>query len=102
MYDCLDDVLTSEMKEQIYKFIVSNQLDDGSFQGDRFGEVDTRFVYTAIQSLSILERLDPEIVDKSVEFISRCQNFDGGFGMVPGAESHAAQIFTCVAMLAII
>ncbi|GME69999.1 unnamed protein product [[Candida] boidinii] len=102
MYDCLDDVLTSEMKEQIYKFIVSNQLDDGSFQGDRFGEVDTRFVYTAIQSLSILERLDPEIVDKSVEFISRCQNFDGGFGMVPGAESHAAQIFTCVAMLAIV
>ena len=25
-----------------------------------------------------------------------CRNFDGGFGSVPGAESHAGQVFTCV------
>ena len=31
----------------------------------------------------------------------KCQNYDGGFGMVPGAESHAGQIFTCVGALAI-
>ena len=24
-----------------------------------------------------------------------CRNFDGGFGAVPGAESHAGQIFSC-------
>lgn len=33
--------------------------------------------------------------------VARCRNFDGGFGAVPGAESHAGQIFCCVAALAI-
>jgi geranylgeranyl transferase type-2 subunit beta len=31
----------------------------------------------------------------------RCQNFDGGYGAVPGAESHAGQIFCCVGALSI-
>lgn len=33
--------------------------------------------------------------------INSCCNFDGGFGAVPGAESHAGQIFCCVAALSI-
>ena len=40
-------------------------------------------------------------VDKAVEHIGRCANFDGGFGVTPDAESHAGQIFTCVAALTI-
>lgn len=32
---------------------------------------------------------------------SSCRNFDGGFGAVPGAESHAGQIFCCVGALSI-
>jgi hypothetical protein len=31
-------------------------------------------------------------VPKAVEFVVRCRNFDGGFGAVPGAESHAGQV----------
>ena len=31
----------------------------------------------------------------------RCMNFDGGFGAVPGGESHAGQIFCCVGALSI-
>lgn len=31
----------------------------------------------------------------------RCRNFDGGFGCIPGAESHSGQIFTCVGALSI-
>jgi geranylgeranyl transferase type-2 subunit beta len=40
-------------------------------------------------------------VPKAVEYIAACQNFDGGFGSNPGAESHAGQIFSCLAALAI-
>jgi len=36
-----------------------------------------------------------------MQFVARCRNFDGGFGAVPGAESHAGQIFVCVASLVI-
>lgn len=101
IYDSLS-ILSEADVERISTFIKSNQLDNGAFQGDRFGEIDTRFVYTAIQSLAILGKLDSKVVDGAVEFISNCANFDGGYGLVPGAESHAAQVFTCLGTLAIL
>lgn len=99
-YDALD-VLGKDRKVRLISFIRGNQLEDGSFQGDRFGEVDTRFVYTALSALSILGELTPEVVDPAVDFVLKCYNFDGGFGLCPNAESHAAQAFTCLGALAI-
>ena len=40
-------------------------------------------------------------ISKAVTYIQACANFDGGYGVSPGAESHAGQIFTCVGALAI-
>jgi geranylgeranyl transferase type-2 subunit beta len=78
------------------------------FAGDRFGEVDARFTHCAILALSLLGRVhdsgtsilmacpcvaDLHVgvnVDKVAEYTLSCQNFDGGFGAVVGAESHAA------------
>lgn len=36
-----------------------------------------------------------------MDYVVSCANFDGGYGVCPGAESHAGQIFTCVAALSI-
>lgn len=101
MYDQSMSVLDAIKRKRLVTFIESLQLPDGSFQGDFTGEVDTRFSYTALSSLSILGALTNEVVDRAVDFISRCQNFDGGFGIIPGSESHAAQVFTSVGSLAI-
>lgn len=95
------DVLDSDKVLKISEFVKNLQLPDGSFQGDRFGEIDTRFVYSAVNCLSLLDSLTPEILNKAALFVQQCENFDGGYGMVPGAESHSAQIFVCVATLAI-
>lgn len=71
--------------------IVSLQdTETGSFAGDEWGEVDTRFSYCAISALSLLGRLDAIDRDRAAEWIGRCRNFDGGFGTTEGAESHAA------------
>lgn len=94
-------VLGEERREKLVKFIKGLQLPTGCFQGDDFGETDTRFIYTAIQSLAILGELNKDIIQPAVDFIMKCENFDGGFGMLPGAESHAAQVFTCLGTLAI-
>ena len=51
--------------------------------------------------MNILGKLDKVNVANVVKFLEQCKNFDGGFGSVPGAESHAGQIFCCVAALAI-
>ena len=71
--------------------ILSLQQPSGVFAGDSFGETDTRFLYCAVNALSLLGRLNEMNKDKAVEYIERCRNYDGGFGSSVGAESHAAQ-----------
>merc|ERR1712168_969537 len=48
-------------------------------------------------------RLETARIDlnKVVEFVASCMNFDGGFGTRPGSESHAGQIYCCVGFLSI-
>ena len=45
--------------------------------------------------------LDAIDVEKAVEFIASCMNFDGGFGSKPGSESHAGLIYCCLGLLSI-
>lgn len=77
--------------------ITSLQQPSGTFAGDRFGETDTRFLYIAVQALSLLGKLEALDMDgkegrkRAVEYIERCRNFDGGFGAVIDAESHSGQ-----------
>ena len=73
----------------------------GSFMGDEWGELDTRFLYGAFNALSLLGRLDLVDVPKAVSYVQKCENFDGAYGIRPGAESHSGQVFTCVGALAI-
>ncbi|KAL7537751.1 hypothetical protein ACHAXR_010992 [Thalassiosira sp. AJA248-18] len=120
MADALDDERLD--KDAIVKFVASLQNADGSFSGDEWGEVDTRFSYCALSCLALLGRLplpkwatnnnaegkseeedEDAVIDihKAVNYIISCRNFDGGFGCVPGAESHAGQVFCCIGALSI-
>ncbi|KIY50840.1 terpenoid cyclases/Protein prenyltransferase [Fistulina hepatica ATCC 64428] len=99
------DALERINVDRVVQFIVSLQQPSGVFAGDQFGEIDTRFTYCAINALSLLKRLDElgsERISLTVEYFRKCRNFDGGFGAVIGAESHAAQVFVCTAGLAIL
>lgn len=42
--------------------------------------------------LSLLQKLDSINVNKAVDFVLSCMNFDGGFGSKPGSESHAGKM----------
>jgi hypothetical protein len=72
------------------------QQPSGVFAGDAFGETDTRFLYCAVSALSLLGALDRLDRARTVEYLASCRNFDGGFGRVAGAESHAAQGITSI------
>jgi geranylgeranyl transferase type-2 subunit beta len=89
-------------RENIAQFVASLQQPDGSFVGDTVAlEIDTRFTYCALQSLALLDALDRVDLQAAADYILLCRNIDGGFGSCPGAESHAGQVFCCVAALAI-
>ena len=89
-------------KAKVGRYIANLQSSEtGTFAGDEWGEHDTRFLYGAFNALSLLRLLDFVDVPKAVSHIQACANFDGGYGISPGAESHAGQVFTCVGALAI-
>jgi len=89
-------------KANLCHFIKSLQQDDGSFMGDQWGEVDTRFSFCAIACLTLINSLDTVDIDRATEFIMSCLNFDGGFGCLPGAESHSGQIYCCLGFLSLV
>ncbi|KAL4910791.1 hypothetical protein BDW74DRAFT_141883 [Aspergillus multicolor] len=89
-------------KQKVGSFIAGLQdKESGSFMGDEWGELDTRFLYGALNALSLLGLLHLVDVPKAVSYVQKCENLDGGYGVTPGAESHAGQVFTCVGALAI-
>ncbi|KAG5520069.1 hypothetical protein PMAC_001145 [Pneumocystis sp. 'macacae'] len=103
--------------QKIAKYISSLQdPETGSFKGYLWSETDVRFMYGAVCCLSIINRLDMINSEKAIEWILKCQNCDGGFGEIPGAESHAGHgsiignncflrlkslVFSCVATLSL-
>jgi geranylgeranyl transferase type-2 subunit beta len=95
------DLATTVDVDAIIHFVVSLQQPDGSFAGDEWGEIDTRFSYCALSTLSLLNAMDRVDIGKAVQYIASCQNMDGGFGSMRGAESHAGQVFCCVGALSI-
>ena len=48
--------------------------------------------------------MDAVDVSKAVDYVMECMNFDGGFGRVPGSESHAGQVSQrpCVGVVTLI
>ena len=66
------------------------QQGDGSFWGDEWGEVDTRFSYCALCALWLLDCLEAVDVPRAARYVASCRNFDGGFGCAPGAGAVGA------------
>ena len=86
--------------DDITEYVMSlYDKDTGAFKGDKYGEKDGRFVYSALYILKITKA---EMPAKSLHFIKRCFNYDGGFGGSMDAESHAAYIFCAVGALSIL
>jgi geranylgeranyl transferase type-2 subunit beta len=98
------EFFVSLSQRQCSRYIVIADLQDpttGTFAGDEWGEQDTRFLYGALNALSLMDLLGLVDVEKAVQHVHACANFDGGYGTSPGAESHSGQVFTCVGALTI-
>lgn len=88
--------------DKTVNYIVSLQNEDGSFNGDAWGEVDVRFSFCSIASLALLKRLEAIDLDRAIDFVMHCyNNIDGGFGCRPNSESHSGLIYCCVGSLSI-
>merc|ERR1719454_724110 len=62
IFDCLDKI----DRDGVVKYVKSLQQEDGSFWGDKWGEVDNRFSFCALATLALLGRLDAVDTDAPV------------------------------------
>ncbi|ONI24310.1 hypothetical protein PRUPE_2G233300 [Prunus persica] len=83
--------LSSIDSESILTSMRNLQQPDGSFMPIHTGaETDLRFVYCAAAICHMLGNWSGMDKEKAKEYILKCQSYDGGFGLIPGSESHEA------------
>ena len=100
----LGDDLSRVNRDAIAKSLAALQDKQGNFVATYAGsESDLRFVYCA-SVISVMLGFDSTIfdIDKAVRFIMSCYNYDGGFGLLPGQESHGGACYTAVASLVLL
>ena len=100
----LRSILSQPFLQNLPLWLASLQSDSGSFHSsDVSGEEDMRFVYCAAVISWLVQDFSGGVDwGRCVEFIARCQSYEGGFAMFPGGEAHGGTTFCAVAALAII
>ncbi|CAJ2669428.1 geranylgeranyl transferase type-1 subunit beta-like [Trifolium pratense] len=92
--------LSSLDSESISTSMKNLQQPDGSFMPILTGgETDLRFVYCAAAICFMLDNWSGMDKEKVKDYILNCQSYDGGFGLVPGAESHGGATYCAIASL---
>lgn len=73
------DVRREHGRMKVGRYIAALQdRETGTFHGDQYGELDTRFLYGAFNALSLLHLMSLVDVPKAVSYITSCLNPDGG------------------------
>ncbi|KAI3470719.1 hypothetical protein Pfo_027382 [Paulownia fortunei] len=86
--------------ELLLKSMKNLQQPDGCFMPIHTGgETDLRFVFCAAAICSMLKNWSGIDREKAKEYIINCQSYDGGFGLIPGSESHGGATYCAVASL---
>lgn len=91
-------------RQLLRKFILStkSKTDRGAFCIHVGGEEDLRALYIAVLCGDFFNILDGEVADGIVEYVVRCQTYEGGIAPNPNSEAHAGYTYCGVAALAIL
>lgn len=80
-------------RENLYAFLKSLRLPNGSFRMNKYGESDVRAVYCAAVVSRLTNIYTDVLFDTSAQWVIRCQTYEGGFGGLPGVEAHGGYTF---------
>ncbi|KAG2457408.1 protein farnesyltransferase subunit beta [Polypterus senegalus] len=89
-------------RQKLLDFLYSVKRDDGSFIMHVGGEVDVRSAYCAASVASLTNIITPTLFEGTPNWITRCQNWEGGIGGVPGLEAHGGYTFCGMAAMVIL
>ncbi|RKO85766.1 terpenoid cyclases/protein prenyltransferase alpha-alpha toroid, partial [Blyttiomyces helicus] len=98
----LGDDLSRVNAKAIVAALRAMQQPDGSFECYwKAGESDMRFVFCACAISYVLNDWSGIDVEKCIEFIRKCQTYEGGFSQKPNQESHGGSTYCAIASLAL-
>ncbi|CCC68666.1 hypothetical protein NCAS_0B05820 [Naumovozyma castellii] len=102
--DNIDGCWDKVDRKAIYKWLMELKQPDGGFKTClEVGETDTRGVYCALEVASLLNLMTVELTEGVVEYLVKCQTYEGGFGGCSHEdEAHGGYTFCAVASLAIL
>ncbi|GFR66454.1 protein farnesyltransferase subunit beta [Elysia marginata] len=89
-------------REKLYSFLMRMRTPDGAFKMHDGGEVDIRGVYCALSVARLTNIMTKDLVSGTVDFIVRCQTYEGGFAGYPGLEAHGGYTFCGIAGLVLL
>ena len=61
-----------------------------------------RGTYCAVVSAILTNIMSPDLVAKTIDWVTSCQTYEGGFSAVPGTEAHGGYTFCGFATLALL
>ncbi|OHT06841.1 Protein farnesyltransferase subunit beta [Tritrichomonas foetus] len=83
-------------RDLIYKALLQLKCPNGSFRTTRDMENDIRATFVALLIADTLNILTDELTANVPEYVLSCNSYDGGFGPVPGVESHGGYVHCAV------
>lgn len=90
-------------RSTLRSFLKRLKTAEGSFRMHAIdGEIDVRAAYCAVVVGKLTGCWDEELEDGLVDWIAKCQTWEGGFGGVPGAEAHGGYTFCAIAALSLL
>ncbi|MGH0120909.1 UNVERIFIED_CONTAM: hypothetical protein FKN15_038448 [Acipenser sinensis] len=89
-------------RQKLLDFLYSLKQPDGSFIMHMGGEVDVRSAYCAASVASLTNIITAPLFEGTPSWITRCQNWEGGLGGVPGLEAHGGYTFCGMAAMVIL
>ena len=96
--------MIGENKKEITSFLQSLQQPDGSWSMHENGESDTRAIYCAFATAFLfgIDLKGTLEIEKTIQFISSCQNWDGRIGPKKGVESHGVYSYCAYTALCLV
>lgn len=96
-----EDIYGEIDQQEVYNLLFKFKRQDGSFSLSPvpFSEVDLRSTFCAIYLGWMFDVLTPELTKGVLDYVVRCQNYDGGFSPSPECESHGGYTFCAVGIL---
>eukprot|EP00484_Ammonia_sp_Unknown_P028899 CAMPEP_0197050978 /NCGR_PEP_ID=MMETSP1384-20130603/25752_1 /TAXON_ID=29189 /ORGANISM="Ammonia sp." /LENGTH=319 /DNA_ID=CAMNT_0042483465 /DNA_START=298 /DNA_END=1257 /DNA_ORIENTATION=+ len=96
------DAYNAINRQTFYEYLLRQKQPDGSFSVQDGGEIDIRAAYCGLACASVMNIIDERLCKHTLDWLSACQTYQGGFAQEPDDEAHGGYAYCGMAAYIII